>query len=484
LDYLPYIALIYFVAFWWQVIKNPFSIATAESIDHDFPIMVHSGRAWRKGKIPEDKVFFRHLTGIKTGVFYPPNILGSWLSSFGGLDYAWKIYVTNVLLHHWATVLCAFLLFGGGLVGLFGAIAWGFMSYHIKSTLWYAQTFTWITATILALEHNQFWLAGICLGMLILSGHAPFVLYFSYALVGWGLMTGKATYLTLLVGFLIGLPQIIPYYRYQKLNISAKYTAQEKTEIGSLPGWAFLFMFLPIRLRAYVGKIGHEEWCFYVGPLIMFFALFGKGSCWLLFWLSIMLSLGGGVYVLFSKFLIRMPYRIGYFTALATVVLGVDGLRTCIQIFQLNNQHLALLCVLLGITMWFSRDFILLEPFNGYGERPSKTFKTPLLEFLEANSGGHKVNNLPFPVYAGLINRLNVLPYTGGNHDVSVGNFLKVPKLGHAPYDWFYWNEDSDIVDMYDIGWHVGYKPSDDPKWMKVPCQKALWVNKNVVRVN
>ena len=121
MDSLPYFALMgYFVAFWWQVIKNPFVIATAESIDHDFPIMWHCGREWRKGKIPEDKRFFKHLTGIKTGVFYPPNIFFSWISSFGGLDYAWIIYVVNLLVHHLATAILAYVLFGGGLVGLFG----------------------------------------------------------------------------------------------------------------------------------------------------------------------------------------------------------------------------------------------------------------------------------------------------------------------------------------------------------------------------
>ena len=465
----------YFVLFWWQVFKDPYSIATAEALDQDFPVMRLCGEYWRKGKRPKDPVFYKHLTGIRPGVFYPVNIFFSWLGSFFDIDKGWILYVINLLLHQLAVPLMAYHLFGGGLEGLFGAIAWGFISYHIKTTLWYAQTFTWITATILLMDTAHPLLAGVALGILVLCGHPPFVVYFGYGLVAWMLLWGKFPFITFVIAFLIGFIQIFHYYKYKKFNITSQYTLQEKVEIGQLPIWSYLFMFLPVRFRYYIGKVGHEEWCFYVGPLVGFFALFGRGSCWLLIVVCILLSLGRGVYGFFHRFCSRMPYRIGYFAALGCVVLAVEGIKG----FGLNTQQLVLLNILLAVTMWFSRDFIILPPFYGYGEKPSKVFGTPLLKYLEKNSGGHRVNNLPFPVYPGIINHLNVPGYTGGNHMASLGKFLGVTKMGHCPYNWFYWQEDGVVLDAFDIGWHIGERPVDN-KWKPTPFAN-LWRNENVV---
>ena len=474
-DSIFYIALIgYWMVFFKNVFCHPFSLCYGEALDYEFPTFRLCGKYWRKLKLPQDPYYFKDFAGARPGIYYPLNILLSYISSFFKLDAAWRIYVFNVLFHSLLTSLFAYHLFGKGLIGLFGALAWGYSAYHIKTNLWYVQTFTWITATVYFVEHLYPIQAGVSLGLLLLCGHPLLVGFFCALLPFLAIFKGLLTPTPYLLGFLIGFPQIWAFWRYRKVSVQSTLTYEDKVKVGSLPLWVYTSIFLPLRIREKIAGVGYEEWNFYVTPLVCFFALWGRGDCWVLLAISVVLSMGGGVFKLFSKVLPRYPHRFGYFAMLAVIVLGVDGLRR----WNLNDTQLILLNILLGGLLLFNRDLIEIYPFSQWKKKPSEHFETPLLKFLEENTKGYRVNNLPFPVYTGQINHIKTCGYSGGNHNKELGKFLNIPKMGYAPYNWFDWKPDGEELDGYGIKYHIGEKPSD-PKWISTEFSN-LWMNTNI----
>jgi len=457
-----YILALFFIIFWFPVIRNPYYIAYGEALDTDFPTFRLCGEYWRRLRIPEDPYYFKDLIGVRAGTLYPINAILSLISSYFGIDGAWIIYVWNGLLHSFATSILAYFMFGQGLYGLFGALAWSYGAYHIKTTLWYLQTFTWITAAITFTElHMPFW-SGVSLGMLLLCGHPPLVVMFSMVFIPYAVMRGVYPNPILL----IGVYQWYRYYRYGKTSVRK---CQDKT-VGKLPLAAYLWALMPVRYREFIGGIGPEEWSFYVGPLVFALALFGHGHCWLLVILAIILS-AGKPFILF-----RFPYRWGYFAMLGTVVLAVDGFRN----LNTNQVLINTILVFTGISLLHNQYLIRPYPFAQYPIKPSEVFSTPLLKYLEYHARGYRVNNLPYPVYTGQIDHIKTPGYTGGNHIYSVGKFLNIPTQGVAPYNWFDYLPDGDSLDYYMIKYHVGSQPSNDFKWGKVYGYDNLWVNRNL----
>ena len=471
-DSVFYITLIgYWVVFFWNVFRHPFSLCYGETLDYEFTTFRLCGEYWRKFKIPQDPCYFKDFAGSRQGIYYPVNIIFSYIASFFKIDTAWRIHVFNILFHSLLTSFFAYHLFGKGLIGLFGALAWGYCAWHIKTQLYYVQGFTWITAALYFVEHLYPIQAGISLGLLLLCGHPLLVGVLCVLLPFLAVFKGLLTISTPLIAFTIGFPQIWAVWKYRKKAVGSTLTYEEKVKVGSLPVWVYAFMFLPIRIREKIAGLGFEEWNFYVTPLIGFFALFGRGDCWVLLAVAVCFSLGRSVFKLFSKFLPRFPHRFGYFAMLAIIVLGVDGLRR----FNLPDKQLILLNVFLGLLLWFNRDLIHIHPFSQWTKKPSQSFETPLLKFLEENSKGYRVNNLPFPVYTGQINHIKTCGYTGGNHSIKLGQFLNIPKMGIAPYNWFDWRQDGELLDWFQIKYHIGKKPLD-PKWIPTKFDN-LWEN-------
>lgn len=456
----------YFIFFYWQVITHPYSVASAESLDCDFPSFVLCGREWSKLKVPYDEYYFGKITGARTGTFYPVNIVLSVIASKLHMDKAWIIYLANVLGHSLVTAIAAYYLFGQGLIGLFGALVWGFMAYHVKFTLWYTQTFAWISLTILALVNKSI-LTGLCLGMLILCGHPPLLFYTLYFVGAYSLVQPK-TLQALPIGLTIGLPQILSFYIYRKGSVRHKFTLDDNVRDGSLPLWSYLFMFIPVRIRDFVGNVGYEEWCFYITPIVGLLAFYSHNLwLWIVVLLCVGLSLGKGLFKLFSKLMFRFPHRWGYFASFAFISLSVDGLRN----LNLNETNLWLLIITTGWLLLYNRDTILLYPFKQDSGRPSKFFDTPLMRYLERHA--KVVNNLPYPVYSGQLNKVHTLGYTGGNHNAELGKLLGIPHNGEAPYNIFDHYPDGFIVGKLNISHHIGTKPSN--RWLKVKGFKNLW---------
>lgn len=464
---------LYFLYFYWEIIKNPYSIASAESIDADFGSFRLSGECWRKGRIPYDPYYYKNLPGSRTGTFYPLNIVFSWVSSFFDLDTAWNLYLFNVLLHSYATMVLAYFLFNQGLTGLFGALAWGFMAYHVKCTLWHTETFAWMTALLLSLSH-QFW-PGVSLGFLFLCGHPSHIFFFLYVVF---ILYPKQMFMALPMALLTGFPQIMAFYEYKKLSIRDDYTPDDMLAIGKMPFWAYIFMFIPWRIRDHVADVGYEEWCLYLTPVVGILALFSQN--WLLWGLiigAVILSTGKGYKWLYKLMMNqRGPYKWGYIAGLLIIMQSVNGLNR----LMLADKQLTLICILTATLLLYNRETLLLYPFKAIGDRPSKMFSSPLLEWLSINAKGWKVNNLPHPVYTGQINHIETPGYTGGNHIAVLGKFLGIPKQGEAPYNWFNYHKDGEKLDAFGIKYHVGnHPPSANHKWKKVK-NFGLWVNTNL----
>ncbi|HRZ15750.1 MAG TPA: hypothetical protein P5110_09610 [Candidatus Omnitrophota bacterium] len=460
-----FVLAIFFLIFWFPVIRNPFYYAYGEALDCDFPTFRLCGEYWRRFKIPEDPYYFKDLIGARAGTLYPVNIVMSWISSFFNVNGAWIVYVITGLAHFFATSVLAYFMFGQGPYGIFGALAWAYGAYHIKTTLWYLETFTWITAAITFAElHMPFW-SGISLGMLLLAGHPVMVVYFSMLFVPYLIIK---QFMPSPIYLALGFYQWWRYFKYSKISVRKSQVADDT---GNLPFWVYLLSIFPIRYREFISKIGPEEWSFYVGPVVFALALFGRGHCWALIAIAIVLSTGR-----FNFLKQRFAYRWGYFAMLGIVVLAVDGLRS------LNTSQLTIcaISVITAISLLHNQYLIRPYPFAQFTERPSKYFLNSFLKYLEFHAKGYRVNNLPYPVYTGQINHIQTPGYTGGNHIASLGRFLNIPTHGTAPYNWFDHLPDDSSLDYYKIKYHVGSRPSDDPKWEQVYGYDNLWVNKNV----
>ena len=278
---------------------------------------------------------------------------------------------------------------------------------------------------------------------------------------------------------IVGVASIVSGYqvyrciRYLGKSVRLKQTYDDKIKQGCMQAWEYLFFFIPVHYRDYYDSVGLQGAYFYLSPLVLFFALFGNPLLWSLVLFCFLLSLGRGVFKLFNPLLLRLPFYWGYFASLLIVWLSVEGLR----LFALNNQQLSLLCVMVGILLLFNSDNLPPYPYNMWARRPSVYFNTPLLKWLEKHAKGYRVNNLPYPVYHGQINHIKSMGYMGGNHILKQGEFRGIDRKGAGGYNWFDYLPDSYKLDQYGVKYHIGNRPSADPKWKKIECFDNLWEN-------
>jgi len=153
-----------------------------------------------------------------------------------------------------------------------------------------------------------------------------------------------------------------------------------------------------------------------------------------------------------------------------------------IKKFNLSDTKLVLLNILLGIMLLYNSKMLPLYPITQWSKKPSKMFNTPLLKFLEHKSIGYRVNNLPYPVSRGQINKIKTVGYTGGNHTLELEKLLNLPIDGIGQYNWFDWKEDGKDLDKFGIKYHVGSKPKDK-KWVHVDGFDNLWENTHAVKL-
>jgi hypothetical protein len=179
------VLIVYWLLFYGHILFDPFKISSSEILEYDFPIMRLAGECWKKGELPHDEYYYSDFIGVRPMLLYPVNILSSiWMASVP-LDRAFKGLVFNVLVHNLITSFFAFFLFGGGLLGLFGALAWTYMAYHVQQSITRTQGFCWLTGTLCFLSLSRPVLAGVSLGLMVLCANPPYTLYFTYILSGY-----------------------------------------------------------------------------------------------------------------------------------------------------------------------------------------------------------------------------------------------------------------------------------------------------------
>lgn len=180
----------YWLFFYRRVLMHPYSMAHSELLEYDFGILRLAGEYWKKGELPHDDYYYDDFIGVRPMLLYPPNILVSIWMAVLDLDRAFVVLLYNVLVHILITSFLAFNLFNGGLVGLFGALAWTYMGYHQQQSITRTGGFLWLTATLLCLKLGLPVLAGISLGLMVLIANPPYTLYFCYCLGIYGIFKG------------------------------------------------------------------------------------------------------------------------------------------------------------------------------------------------------------------------------------------------------------------------------------------------------
>ena len=157
-------------------------MAHSELLEYDFPIMRIAGECWKKGKMPHDDYYYEDFIGVRPFCLYPFNIFVSIAIASLTLNKGFILLLFFVLLHNLFTSFFAYYLFGAGLIGLFGALAWTYMGYHQQQSITRTGAFMWLTATLLFLKLHNPVMAGISLGMMLLIANPPYTIYFIYSL--------------------------------------------------------------------------------------------------------------------------------------------------------------------------------------------------------------------------------------------------------------------------------------------------------------
>ena len=360
---------VYLVAFhllfFWNLYSNPFSMATSELLSTFFPTWIWQGREWSKGRIPKyDSCFWLNSHAHPViSTYYPGNCLSLLCVNFFGLDFSFKVYLFEMLIHYlWASIGW-FLVLSHYLppyASLFGAITFTYQAYHIKQQPCIVYTIAWFPWIALCP-----WLA---VSMILLAGYYPLAVY----LLPLGLFLNH-DFPSWSLGFLLGSIQLVPFIKYLPKTIKSKKQTME--EVGHWetnfyfglipiillvlhPQWSYLWIFLPIIssffLRNHLPRIYQRAWLL---------------SAYIAIWLSISL----------------IPRSIA-----------------------------SLLLIIQCADLWLHNRQIPTRPYCELYKKPSLAFNTSLTRYLEKNLGDSRVSGLPWPLFTGLINNFKTLGYSGG----------------------------------------------------------------------
>src|SRR3990167_3758504 len=353
-------------------------LATSELLSTFFPTWLWQGREWAKARIPRYDPYYwgnAHSHPVLS-TYYPPSILSSFIGSFTPIDTSFKILLWSLASHY---VLCfagyywLFHSFSGVLPSLFGAITITFGAYSLKQQPCIIYTLAWFPLTL----YQDPMISSIAIGMMILGGYYPFAIYLlPIATMAHILWYNEAW---LIIGILLGLPQLIPFMKHLPQTIKR---VNDKCEESPA-----------IERRFYVGIIP-----------IMLLPL-STSRIWPLVVMSALFSLG-----LFKDIFPRVHER------------WLIVLQFCIgwmAVSALNSLNLAPIPLAILVSVhafdiyWHNRECFPPRPYCELWQKPSRAFNTPLTLYLEKNLGDDKVSGLPWPLFTGHINKLKTIGYCG-----------------------------------------------------------------------
>ena len=227
---------------------------------------------WSKGRIIlKSDMYYPYPVCIPfLSSFYPPNIITSWISQFLSMDNAFILFSTQIIGHFLFGSILAYyaLLPYGEMTALFGAISLMYSAYFVKPfTPCAIYTHAWVVGALTGGKLGSF-----CLGMAILAGYWPTLIYILPVLL--------VIHPSNILGLLIGLPQIIPFLWYWPKSIRAG-IKPDKT-IGRVPLWRYLDLILPNRIQNTINGVFWPEMAIFCGVCPILILANGKLGAWMI----------------------------------------------------------------------------------------------------------------------------------------------------------------------------------------------------------
>jgi len=368
--------------------------ATSELLSTFFPTWIWQGREWRKGRIPRYDPYYwgkAHSHPVLS-TYYPPSIIASIFSKETNRSFIGFIILIAVhIIASFTSWFWLFHTFSGPLPSLFGAITITFGAYSLKQQPCIIYTLAWFP---LALNQDPV-ISSIAVGMMILAGYYPFAIYLlPIAAMAHILWYGEVW---LMLGILLGLPQLIPFLKHLPKTIKR---LDDKCESPAI------------------------ERRFYVGVIPILLLPLSSSRIWPLTVLSALFSLGLFKNIfprVHERWLIVLQFCIGW--------MAVSSLNN----LNLNSTQLIVLTILHAFDiLWHNAECLPPRPFCELWQRPSRVFNSKLTAFLEENLGDDKVSGLPWPLFTGHINKLKTIGYCGSMQTKDMWEWRK--SYRHDPF--------------------------------------------------
>lgn len=354
-----------------------FRFATSELLSTFFPTWIWQGREWRKGRIPKYDPYYwgnAHAHPVLS-TYYPFGIVSSIWSSILSLDKAFTLFILTIGIHCCFGFIGWFLLFNSfsdTIPSLFGALTITFGAYSLKQQPCIIYTLAWFPLT---LSQNPI-VSTIAIGMMLLAGYYPFAIYLIPVSIAAHLLWYREAWLVL--GFLLGLPQLLPFLRHLPNTVKRLTDSCESPE---------------------------SERRFYVGVIPLILIPFSTSRVLLLILVSALFALGFMKQLfprVHERWLVVTQFGIGWASVNALSNLNLSQLQL-VLIVGLHAFDL----------FWHNRECLPPRPYCELWQRPSRVFNSKLTRFLEANLGDYRVSGLPFPLFTGHINSLKTIGYCG-----------------------------------------------------------------------
>jgi len=432
-----FIALLvaYHILFFWRIYSNPFSVARSELLSTFFPSWVHLGRGEK-----DDKYFWGNYDAHPVlSPYYPFQFLGAKLIKTLSLNQAFKVLAWLVSLHHlFASIGWYYLVlsWSNQYVALFGAVTLTYAGYTIKQQPCIVYTIAWFPWLLLGIATNNKLLALLSLGMVLLAGYYPIGLQIILIAIGAAIMWGAHPWFVPM-GFLIGLPQLIPFLKHLPKTIRAN----QHDDIGKVPWWHFISLLKPIRSN--INGVGYWEMSYYIGLIPLILIPFATSRVWPLALIAALLMMG-----CLAQYLPRIPARWSFTFQFALGWMATSGFNNlCID----STLWLSLILLQAFDLYWNNSKLLVTEPYSELPQRPSWAFNTPLTRYLEANLGDNRVSGLPYPLFTGHINKLKTLGYSGGMQTKLMARLRNdTNPNGSGEHDWFRSNQDDERLTAYE----------------------------------
>ena len=272
-----------------------------------------------------------------------------------------------------------------------------------------------------------------------------------------------------LIGFLLGLPQLLPALQYWPQSIRAK----SRTYSGGQVPLSILFKgLLTPRSCDRSHGLFFPEVCIFAGWLPLLSAWYAPVS----YWHGVLLL---GVLGATGRWMppgFRLPARFCWLISVSITILGLHGL----PYLPVSQVVLILLVGLQAFSLLLASWMLLpMEPFCQRWERPSQVFDTCLTRFLARSLG--RVSGLSYPLRTGQINRIHTLGYNGGSQPTWMQRLRRDRTVdGAGAHDWFLTRGDGTFLDHYGIAYALTSRTLRHPKWKKTSLP-WLWQNANAI---